>query len=216
MQKLTNLSAVLFDLDGVLVESEPHLIAGEIEVLRAHGIPLTEEVAGEYLGLKLPDYISALAQRYARDLDIDKVVREVELKNEALYRAGIPLVHGVQEVLELVSSLYSIALVTSRERALAHSALQYNAIDTYFLHGIYKEDVTRGKPDPEGFLKAAALLQVAPDACVVIEDAENGFKAARAAGMQVVARKATHNKNQDFSTATVVIKDMKELMPIIT
>ena len=88
-------------------------------------------------------------------------------------------------------------------------------IASYFELGVYREDVIRGKPDPEVFLKAAGLVNVAPPDCAVIEDAERGFTAGKAAGMFVIGRKAGHNKAQDFSKADRIITDMRDILSII-
>ena len=209
------MKAVIFDFDGVLVESEPLLIDIEIEVLNQHGIPLTVEIASEYLGLKLVDYIAALNERFEVNLDVDLIAKNISTRNIALYEETVPLVTHAYEILEAVSATHRLVLATSRERDLAIAAMERLNISQFFSKGVFKEDVVKGKPDPEVFLKAATLVEVEPGECIVVEDAQNGFKAAKAAGMQVIARKAEHNEQQDFSLADYVVEDLREIESVI-
>lgn len=210
------IKGIIFDLDGVLIESEPFYKTAENEVLKAYGIYITEQIGAQYLGLKLNDYLSAIAKEYKKPVDIENAGKAILDKIEALYNAGaIPLVPHIKEVLQELNRSYKLALATSREKRLAHLIMRQHGVDKYFYHGVYKEDVTKGKPDPEVFLKASQMIGVPPKDCAVVEDAVNGMKAGKAAGMYVVARKTGYNQNQDLSVADTVVGDLKELPKIL-
>ncbi len=209
------IKGVVFDLDGVLIESEPYFIKAEVEIFPRHGIPLTKVVAAEYLGLKLDDYINILEQRFHKSVNHAQVSAELHKEIERVYEYDVPLVEHISGVLDELQMTYKLALATSRERHLAERVMKRLGIAKYFKHGLYREDVTKGKPDPEIYLKAAALIGVEPTACVAIEDAKMGFESGKAAGMFVVGRKAAHNSIQDFSSANVTIEDMREIPRIL-
>lgn len=205
------IEAVIFDMDGVLIESEPYHIRAEIAVFKKHGISLTDEIASEYLGFKLDDYITALGKRFRKDIDHQAISAELHKRIEIMYEEEVPLVPHVKELLPVLNESYKLALVTSREKHLALAVLNRLGIANFFSTGVYREDVQYGKPHPEGFLTAAKLLEVAPINCAVIEDAQAGIEASKQAGMYVIARKAAHNRNQNFSLADEVVEDLSIL-----
>lgn len=209
------IKAVIFDMDGVLIESEPYHIKAEIEVFKKHGISLTQRIAAEYLGLKLDDYITALEQRFQKDLDHQAISSELQKRISHMYEQEVPLVEHAKELLPIVSQSYKLALATSREKQLARSVLDRLGIASFFPVAVYREGVQHGKPNPEVFLKAAELLNINPVNCAVIEDAQAGIEAGKRAGMHVIARKAAHNRNQDFSSADRVIEDLSRLPDLL-
>lgn len=202
-------------MDGVLIESEPYHIKAEIEVFRKHGVMLTQAIASEYLGYKLDDYITALAQRFNTKLDHAVVMAELQKKIEAMYMYDVPLVPYVASVLSRLNKTFKLALATSREEHLARAVLKRLGVADFFEVAVYREDVRHGKPSPEVFLTAAKRLGVEPSACVVIEDAQAGFLAGKQAGMFVIARKAEHNKDQDFSDANEIVTDLSKLPALL-
>jgi HAD superfamily hydrolase (TIGR01509 family) len=205
---------IIWDLDGVLIESEPFLIKAEVEILPKFGIPLTEKISAEYLGYKLDDYLKALEKRFDKKVPYDDIRIQLHKKIVELYDKEIPLTPHAKETLETLKSNFVFALATSREKHLALRILKRLDIKKYFKQKVFKEEVSRGKPDPEVFLKAAAKLKIKPNQCAVVEDAESGFRAGKAAGMFVIARKAKHNQNQDFSLADEIVEDLREIVKL--
>ncbi len=202
-------------MDGVIIESEPCHIKAEIEVFAEQGITLTEDVAKEYFGLKTRDYFLALAKRSTKELPIGQMLKDHSRILPKHY-VHVPLVPHAEEVLSILSRCgYKQALATSTEKELAQIPLGKFALNDYFDAKIFGDKVEKGKPHPQIFLEAAKELGVEPQQAIAIEDAENGFKAAKAAGMKVIARKAEHNKAQDFSLADYVISDLREIPKIL-
>jgi sugar-phosphatase len=210
------MKAIIFDLDGVLIESEIYFLKGEIAIFNNHGIKLSEEVAAKYLGLKIDAYIATMEKLFAKKLDHKQLAREIEGMVHSVYQDKIPLVANVAKTLPKLAKSYKIALATSREKYLAEIVMKRLDIAKYFEHGVYREHVALGKPNPEVFLSAAKLIGVKPKDCVVIEDAQAGFEAGKAAGMFVIGRKAGYNKRQDFSAADATFTDFSELPKIIS
>ncbi len=205
--------AVIFDLDGVLIESEPHLLRAELAVFRARGIPLTEEIAAAYLGYPLHTYVDALSRQFATRLDHAAVAAALRREVERVYAQTVPLVAGVTTVLTALRRSYKVALATSRERRLATIVLRRLGITSFFEHSGYGDEVPRGKPNPDIFLTAARLLGGEPQACAVVEDAAAGFEAGKHLGMRVIARKATHNRHQNFSGVDALLPDDVSVLP---
>ena len=125
---------------------------------------------------------------------------------------GIPF---VQDVLESLQKDYKLAIASNGERLIWQDYLSRNNLLKYFDIVIFGEDVINPKPNPESFLKVADSLNVNPSEAVVVEDSESGFKAAKEAGMKLVARKAKHNKDKDFSLADYIVEDLREIPKIV-
>ena len=189
------LSAVIFDFDGVVIDSH-----------EAHGrswFALAEELGHE---LSHETFVSTFGQRnesilpllgWAKEGEHERI-QQLGDRKEGLYREilraeGIEPLPGVVALLEdLKANGIPCAIGTSTPRANVECVLALTGLADHFGDIAASEDVTRGKPDPEVFLKAAAKLGVDPVACVVIEDAQVGLRAARAAGMKALGVTTTH------------------------
>ncbi|WNI18637.1 HAD family hydrolase [Actinacidiphila sp. ITFR-21] len=174
---------VVFDCDGVLVDSEKIAVKVDVEVLAGLGWPLTEaEVVERFVGRSLTDVRAAVEQHLGRPLPADWAARNRHLYREAFARELTP-VDGVVEALDALTLPACVASNTG------HEGLRYSL----GLTGLYERfagrvfssaDVSRGKPAPDLFLHAARSLGVAPERCLVVEDSRYGVQAARAAGMR--------------------------------
>ena len=205
------IKAIIWDLDGVLIESELYHIQAEMETFKHYGIKLTLPIAKEYFGIKLEDYFQDIVRRYKKRVPVREMIREHYNTLKRYYGEVFPIIPHAIEVLGDLKNEYPMAIATSREKELAQMVLNRYSLFTYFKTIVYGEDVENGKPNPEPFLKASAQLQVEPHSIVAVEDAISGFKAARRAGMYVIARKAQHNRDLDFSTADYVVSDLREI-----
>jgi len=212
---MTNISAIIWDFDGVLIDSEPYHIEAEFETTKRFGVPLTMTVAKQYFGLKLEDYFRDLARRYGKNVAVEDMIRAHYETLRKYYREIFPLVPHVIEVLGRLKGRFLMAVGTSREKELAMLALERFSLVRFFDAIVFGDEAKKGKPDPEIFLRAASRLGCAPEETVVVEDAESGFRAARAAGMKLIARRGAHNADYDFSTADFVVEDLREIPPLL-
>ena len=180
--------AVLWDLDGTLVDSEEYHWRAWQETMSAEGVVLTRE---QFLATFGQRNDSILRQWLGRDSTAERIQRIADSKEE-LYRrivsqARLAPLPGVAEwVKRLASEGWVQAVASSAPRANVEVVLQILALTPYFLAVASAEDVSRGKPDPEVFLTAAARLKVAPAQSIVVEDAAAGIEAARRAGMRSI------------------------------
>jgi beta-phosphoglucomutase len=180
--------AVLWDLDGTLVDSEEYHWRAWQETMSAEGVVLTREQFRATFGRRND---SILQQWLGREATADRI-RHIADSKEELYRRLIsqdrpaPLPGAAEWVKRLASEGWVQAVASSAPRANVEVVLQVLALSPYFQALASAEDVSRGKPDPEVFLTAAARLKVAPAQSIVVEDAAAGIEAARRAGMHSI------------------------------
>jgi HAD superfamily hydrolase (TIGR01509 family) len=189
------LQAVLFDLDGLLVDSEPLWFEAERAVMTRLGGQWSPADQEALLGGSLERTVSYVLAKAAADggtasasLPPAHVVGRWLLTGmtDLMLTRGLPLRDGARKLLaEVDQAGLSCALVTSSQRQIMQTALAVTGMR--FRVTVCREDVTSGKPDPEPYLRAAALLDVDPVGCVVLEDSPNGIAAGRAAGCAVIA-----------------------------
>jgi len=199
-------SAVLFDLDGVLVES---LLATErvwLAWASKNGID-EEELRSAMHGVRSADVVRALRP------DLDAVVESDEIeRRQAVDVDGLRAVPGAAAALRALKG-DRVAVVTSGTRPLALARLAAVGIEPPAVM-VFASDVTRGKPDPEGYLTAARRLGVDPAEALVVEDAPPGIEAGRAAGMATVAVPSTHDP-AELARADVVLGSLEELPGVL-
>ena len=208
--------AIIWDMDGVLIDSEYLHSQAESETAKHFGIDISpEEVVKKYSGVHLKEEFKDLFKR----LNLEVTYEEVrKIRDRILLKKieeGIKNTPFLEEVLETLQKKYKLAIASNGERTIWHDYLNKNNLLKYFEVVIFGEDVLNPKPNPESFLKAAKSLRVDPKEAVVIEDSEIGFKAAKNAGMILIARKAEHNKNKNFAPADFVIDDLREIPKLL-
>lgn len=194
--------AVLFDLDGVLVDSTPSVERVWRGWADLHGLDVTGILAVAH-GRRTAETISLVAPH----LDAEAEAKRLEAK-EIEEAANVLTIEGAAALLETLPP-ERWAVVTSGTRALAHARLRACGLPIPEAF-VGAEDVRRGKPEPECYLRGAKLLGVGPDRCVVVEDAPSGIAAGRAAGAAVIAVTTTHPASE-LSGANAVTETIGNL-----
>jgi HAD superfamily hydrolase (TIGR01509 family) len=178
--------AVLWDLDGTLIDSEPYWMKSEIELAERHGADWTEEDGKSLVGMALKDSTRLMGERFGVELDADAVINELTDSVTAQLRREIPWRPGAQELLrELRRKGVKTALVTMSLRRMALQVVEAIPFDAFDIV-VAGDDVIHGKPHAEPYLKAANLLGVDPKDCVAFEDSISGILSAEAAGTVAV------------------------------
>ncbi len=197
---MTSLSiqAVIFDMDGVLIDSEPLWQRVEYEVLSALGVPVTIETIQQTTGLRIDQCVDYWYHKAPwADYDnakvstaiVDKVAEEILRTGEAM--------QGVQQAIDYCQAKgLKIGLATSSFYTIIEAVLSKLGLSDKFIAVQSAEGLTYGKPHPEVYLNCAAALGVDPRYCLAIEDSFNGLIAARAANMQTVAIPAPEQRGQ--------------------
>ncbi len=207
---------LIFDCDGVLVDSEVLCCQAEAACLAAFGIAMTgEEILDRYLGISLPAMLTDLTARLGRTLPADLADR-LRQAVAAAFEAELRPMPGIEAALQTLPHPRCVASSSAPER-LRHS-LRLTGLLPYFDPHIFSAtQVARGKPAPDLFLFAAQRMQTPPAACVVIEDSVPGVQAAAAAGMRVIGFaggshcRAGHAERLRASGASAVCDDLQDL-----
>jgi HAD superfamily hydrolase (TIGR01509 family) len=211
-----SLQAVIFDMDGVLVDSEPFGFEALRRVMARHGLPYGEAENAEFLGRTTLESCRILKARH-RLPESEETLAEWYLEGmlEQISRGPIPM-PGVPRVLEKVrASGYRMALASSAELRVIDANLAALALRPLFEAVISGTQVARGKPAPDVFLAAAERLGVAPGGCLVVEDSRNGLLAAKAAGMRCAVVPCAHTRHQDFGEADHRLGALDELLSLL-
>lgn len=182
------IKAVLFDLDGLLIDSE--MISYEIyeEIFGEYGYPYSLELyANEYSGKTLMENVARTLKNYPLPLSKEQLVAKIYEIEGRLIKRGVPLKPGAVELLQYLQQYgYGAAVATSSIKERALTVIKMHGIEQYFQAGVFAEDLTKSKPDPEVFLKAAEKLGRQPEECLVLEDSAAGIQAASSAKIPVI------------------------------
>jgi HAD superfamily hydrolase (TIGR01509 family) len=200
---------VVFDLDGVIVNSEPIHEQATDEYLASLGIPDDEALRQDMMGRRVRELTDVLAERLGRPPE------EVSAEREAIFwrlleRDGPRPMPGLDAAIARLSRAgLELAVATSGTRAYVGFVLERLGVRAAFKAVVSGDDVTLGKPDPETYLLTAALLGADPADCVALEDTFHGVTAARSAGMHAVAVPNALTAGMDFSAADAVVADLE-------
>lgn len=211
---LKQFGAVIFDMDGVLINSEPLWEESDLKVFKKEiGLTgYTKEYRAQFLGMPMEDEIKVVAADFKIARDRIPSILEARRKSlMELYRERLELFEGALELLEYFSRDKKIALASSSSLDLINFVVDRFNIRKYFEVLVSGEEVAHGKPFPDVFLLAARKLMVKPEKCLVIEDSVNGVKAGKAAGMKVIAVLQTFKEQESFSCADWVFDDLVSL-----
>lgn len=179
--------ALIFDMDGLLVDSEPLADAAMVEFLRRHGKQAREEYAPQLLGRRLPDAVALFMEWYGLEGRLEDLTGEFDALRTEMIIGNLALMPGALEIVRFARSAgLRLGLATSNRRHQAVISLAETGLTGRFDAEVSGDDVSQGKPFPEIFLTAARLLAVKPVHCVVLEDAPAGVVAANAAGMRCI------------------------------
>lgn len=206
------ITSIIFDLDGLLADTETLHCRAYQNAMLEHGLPLSEIEYGEHWvrkGLGIADWLTLQNSR----LDPAAVRACKSAHYFQLLTTGLRPMAGAIELLTAIRDTKKIALASSSYRDAVDGVLAGLRIADYFEVIVSGLDVAQVKPSPEIFLKAAQLLGVEPSECVVVEDAEKGIIAAHRAGMRSIAVPNDYTRHHDFSKATRVCMSLSEITP---
>jgi HAD superfamily hydrolase (TIGR01509 family) len=181
------IAAVVFDLDGVLVDSEAAWDAARRELVQERGGMWKDSATRDMLGMSSPEWSRYVADELGVDLPPDEISARVLEQLLDRYRRRLPLIPGATEAVERLAAKWPLGLASSSNRGAIDLVLAESGLDRYFEVSISSEEVGAGKPAPDVYLEAARQLNASPGDCLAIEDSENGIRSARTAEMSVIA-----------------------------
>jgi HAD superfamily hydrolase (TIGR01509 family) len=190
---MRQVQAVIFDMDGVIVDSEPRHERAFLDVVREIGY-------GDKLDLRFDDYIGrsdqdlwvAFVAKHKPPHSLADLLARKRRRTIEILRREQPLFDGVPKLVEKLAARYALALASGSDRAVVEEVLKLKDLGRFFSAVVSGSDIQHGKPAPDIFLRTAELLKVPPQYCCVIEDSKPGIAAGLAAGMEVIAITNTH------------------------
>src|SRR4028118_417979 len=209
---MCEIKAVIFDLDGTLLDNnDVHLKAWK-QYLKENNKQIPDEDFKENIsGRTNKDAIEHIYQKEMTEDEASKYYLEKEEIYRKMYRSDIAPITGLQDFLEeLHKHKIAMAIATSGIQINIDFMFDHVPIKKYFKKIVNSGDVSKGKPDPEIFLKAAEVLHMPTENCIVFEDSIAGVRAGKSAGMKVVALTTTHTP-KELKEADLVIKDYNEI-----
>jgi len=205
---------IIFDMDGVIIDSEPIHIASEKEIFNRMGIRLSDEEHHSFVGTTSEIMWGKLKSKFNLPFSVSELV---EL-NTACFMKNLEnriTIEPIEGILNLIKQLdnegFILVLASSSHSSQISYILNKLKLSHYFQSIISANDVKHGKPNPEIFLKAAESVHLDADCCIVIEDSYNGVIAAKNANMKCIGFKNPNSGNQDLSKVDIEIKSFKEL-----
>jgi HAD superfamily hydrolase (TIGR01509 family) len=184
---LERVAAILFDLDGVLVDSEIWWDEVRMDFARRHGRTWTADDRRAVMGANSRQWARTMRERLRLDVAESDIERDIVEGVVARYRAeGPPVIQGAVETVRRLAPHWPVGVASSAHRAVIDAALDATGLTDVFGVVVSSDDVEHGKPEPDVYLEAARRLGVEPAACLVVEDSLPGVRSAKAAGMTVV------------------------------
>jgi HAD superfamily hydrolase (TIGR01509 family) len=209
------IEAVVFDLDGVLLDSESAWVELKKEFTEESGGQWKESAEWDMLGMSSTEWSRYMHDELRVPVPPERISSEVADRLVERYRRRLPLLPGAIEAVRSLAGEWPLALATSSNRNVIDLVLEKSGLADAFTATVSSEEVARGKPAPDVYLEAAGQLSVDPGRCAAIEDSTNGIRSARAAGMAVIAV-----PNKDFppepdavALAAVVLDSLEDLSP---
>lgn len=208
----STIKAVIFDLDGVIAETERAHIQAEKETMLKHGIKISEDELHQYTGTTAKQMFTDLIRKYHLKTTFDEVFNQKEEIMFNLLEREVEPTRGVIELLyKLKKAGIKLGIASSSHKRLIDYVLNKLRITSMFDSVVGAEDIINSKPDPEIFMTCARRLNVGPSECLVVEDSMLGVEAAKKAGMKCLGYRNPNSGNQDLSKADIVTDDFSKL-----
>ena len=206
---------MIFDLDGVLLDSETAWVEVKKEFTEASGGHWKESAQWDMLGMSSTEWSRYMHDELGVPVPPERISTEVADRLAERYRRRLPLLPGAVEAVRSLAREWPLGLASSSNRNVIDLALERSGLADDFAATVTSEEVERGKPAPDVYVEAATRLRVDPGKCVAIEDSTNGIRSAYAAAMAVIAL-----PNRDFppeggvlKLASLVLESLEELSP---
>jgi HAD superfamily hydrolase (TIGR01509 family) len=208
-------AAVVFDMDGVLVDSEGVWADAREQLAREHGGRWEKDTQQRMMGMSSPEWSRFMRDEVGVPMEPAEISASVVERLASRYREHVPLLPHARQAVELLAERWPLAVASSSNRPLIDLVLELTGLARFFRVTVSAEEVPRGKPAPDVYLEAARRLAVDPTSCAAVEDSTNGILAAAAAGMRVIAipRPDYPPSAEALAKAAVVLGSLAELTP---
>jgi HAD superfamily hydrolase (TIGR01509 family) len=207
------MEAVVFDLDGVLLDSEQVWDQVREQLARERGGRWHDRAQGDMMGMSSTEWSNYMSDVIGLAEPPEEINREVVSRLATRYRRHLPAIPGAHDAVERLAARWPLGLASSSNRELIDLVLELLGVRHLFAATVSSEEVARGKPAPDVYLEAAQRLGVDPTKTAAVEDSHNGILAAKAAGMRVLAIPNSHFPPDEgaLREADVVLDSLAEL-----
>ncbi len=195
------IQAIVFDLDGVLIDSEQVWDVVRHDWVIEAGGRWSDSAQRDMMGMSSVEWSRYVAEELGVDLPVEQISRDVAGGVADSYRKHLPLIAGAREAVERLAGELPLAIASSSNREVIDLVLELSRFGPCFQATVSSEEVARGKPAPDVYLEAARRLGVAPASCAAVEDSHNGIASAKAAEMYVIAIPNPHYPPGDEALA---------------
>jgi HAD superfamily hydrolase (TIGR01509 family) len=209
------IEAVVFDLDGVLLDTEELWDEARRQLAEERGARWPDDAQRAMMGMSSTEWSRYMHEVIGLPEPPEQISAEVVRRLEALYRERLPLVPGALEAVRRIGAIWPLGIASSSNRPLIELFLELTGTRDLFRATVSSEEVERGKPAPDVYLEAAGRLDVDPASCAAIEDSENGIRSASAAGLRVagIPNRVFPPSEEALSLAGAVLDSLDELTP---
>jgi len=209
------IKAVVFDMDGVLIDSEPVWERVRRKFVADRGGRWPADAQDRMMGMSTAEWSAYLSEDFGLRLSAPRVAELVIAAMAAEYQAHLPLLPGAVDTVRELSARYPLAVASSAPRSLIEAVLDASGLRPAFAAAVSSEEVARGKPAPDVYLEATARLGVPASACAAVEDSSNGLRSAAAAGLAVIAvpRPEYPPAAEALDHARLVLDSLTQLIP---
>ena len=207
------IDAVVFDLDGVLIQSEEVWDDVRERFVRERGGRYDAEIQRAMMGMSSPEWSRYLHEHAGVPDEPDAINAEVVRRLLSAYHDRLPLIPGALDAVRRLADRFPLGIASSSNRELIDAVLEAAGLAPLFAATVSSEEVAHGKPEPDVYLEAARRLGVAPERCAAVEDSHGGIRAAKNAGMRVVAipNPSYPPDDEALALADVIIGSLDEL-----
>ena len=212
---MSRAAAVIFDMDGVIVDSEPLHERAFLEILQEIGYRDTHGMnIADFVGRSDQELWTAFVARHKPRQSLEELLAMKRQRVLEILRHQQPLFAGLPELIQELAARYKLALASGSERPVVDAVLAFEGLGKFFQVTVSGSDIVQGKPAPDIFLRAAQLLEVVPTDCWAIEDSKPGITAGLAAGMRVIAITNTHQASE-LQQATHVVNTYAQIRKLL-
>jgi beta-phosphoglucomutase len=212
------IKAIIFDMDGVLVDSEPFHVEIEKRQFELNHLSISEEERQQYMGIASDVMWREIAKIHNLSLPVETLIEQNRMESIHYFSEleEIQPMPGLIDLLDILTQkAYPLAVASSSFPEIIDLILERTDLRKYFQVVVSSQEAGKSKPDPDVFLLAAMRLGINPEDCLVIEDSANGIKAARSAQMQCIAYQGPSANSNQQNDVEVVVKSFDQLAQIL-
>jgi HAD superfamily hydrolase (TIGR01509 family) len=207
------IKAVIFDMDGVIIDSEPLHAIADNQILKDSGITAPDGYFDRFAGWTNQSMWDEIMKDYKLPISLEKISElQLPLKIKLLREGDYSPIPGIIELMETIQGLnLPMAIASSSPVQFIEAVIEKLGLRKYIRYWLSGEDVINSKPAPDIFLKVAEVLNVDPGECLVIEDSASGVAAAKRAGMKCIGYQNINSGNQDLSDADLIVDNIERI-----